>query len=82
MAKGLVINVANPEGDREVERSQEPCVVLDDGTPVFEVWYWHCDLKRWFVMTNEPGDPSLIGTIAFRPSQIPALPKMFEEQED
>lgn len=43
-----------------------------DGYPVFEVWFWHHLLGRWFCMTNEP-NPQLIaqGVVCFRPADVP-----------
>jgi len=56
---GLILNVEDdrlapdsPMRTREEDRQQPPVFLLEDGYPVFEVWYWHADLGRWFVMTR------------------------------
>lgn len=58
--RGLVLNFDNdrlpedhPLRTREEERSQLPAFHLEDGYPIFEVWFWHDDLERWFVMSRE-----------------------------
>lgn len=34
-------------------RHQTPVFVLEpEGCPVYEVWYWHDELRRWFVMSR------------------------------
>jgi len=72
MAVGLICNVADARWDRWEDRTQEPCFILDDGIPVYEVWFWHTLLKRWFCMTNNP-DPSLYaqGVVCFCPADVP-----------
>lgn len=72
MAVGLICNVVDERFDRWEDRQQEPCFHLEDGTPVFEVWYWHKSLRRWFCMTQHPS-PELIaqGVVCFRPAEVP-----------
>lgn len=72
MPQGLICNVADAAHDRMENRDQEPCFVLDDGTPVFEVWFWHEQLKRWFCMSTVT-DPRLIaqGVVFFAPADVP-----------
>lgn len=57
--EGLVLNVHDdrlPDGSpwrtRFEVRHQPPAFVLDDGFPVYEVWFWHEELRRWFVMSR------------------------------
>ena len=56
---GLILNIEDdrlapdsPIRTREEDRHQIPVFVLEDGYPVFEVWFWHADLARWFIMTR------------------------------
>lgn len=52
---GWVINVADQRRSELVERQQTPCFYVKDGaqeTPVWEVWFWHGGLQRWFVMST------------------------------
>jgi len=37
---------------RQVERKQPPLFFLRGTEPVFEVWFWHIELGRWFVMSK------------------------------
>jgi len=57
--RGMILNVHDerlPQGSvwrtREEDRHQEPVFRLEDGYPVFEVWYWFDELGRWFVMSR------------------------------
>lgn len=56
---GLILNVSDdllPPGSpfrtHEERRHQPALFVLDDGFPVFEVWFWHERLERWFCMSH------------------------------
>jgi hypothetical protein len=71
MREGLIVNMNDPTWDRWEFRDQEPCFEID-GEPVFEVWYWHEGLKRWFVMSHA-SDPVMMaqGVVYFRPSEVP-----------
>lgn len=66
MALGLICNAADARWDRWEDRSHDPCFTLKDGTPVFEVWFWHTQLLRWFCMTHNP-DPCPDNAIRFKP---------------
>lgn len=37
---------------REEARLQIPVFWLDDGHPVYEVWFWHATVRRWFCMSH------------------------------
>jgi hypothetical protein len=58
--KGLVLNVFDdrlphdsPWRTHEVMRpNHPPLFVLDDGYPVFEVWFWHEQLRAWFCFSR------------------------------
>ncbi len=54
--RGLVINLHDANEMREEDRIQEPVLHLPDGSPVFEVWYWHEPMHRWFVLTKNHED--------------------------
>lgn len=81
---GLIVNVADPRHDRLEERTQVPCFYVDEpstlfpgktySVPVYEVWFWHRALKRWFVMSTQ-GDPAMQaqGVVYFRPNDTTAL---------
>lgn len=73
MARGWIVNVSRDDGTREVERDHEPVLRLDDGSPVFEVWFWHAFLRCYFCMTRGPHDPRSVarGVIYFDPSDVP-----------
>lgn len=73
MYRGWIINVSRADADHEVERNHEPAIVLDDGTLVFEVWFWHQDLRRYFCMTKGPADARMIaqGVVYFHPDEVP-----------
>lgn len=79
MARGLLVNVVDAKHDRYVDRDQVPCFYVDDGTPVFEVWFWHCILKRWFCMSTV-SDPKKIaqGVVYFWPGDIEGLKRTME----
>ena len=49
---GMILNVSDPDQTRDEVRHQEPIFTLEDGYPVFEAWYWHPELGRWFVMAK------------------------------
>ena len=55
---GLILNASDPERTKDDLRYQNPVFVLDDGYPVFEVWFYHWELQRWFVMSHVT-DPAL-----------------------
>ena len=44
---------------------------LEDGDPVFEVWFWHQGLQRWFVMATQ-ADPLRVtaGVVYFMPTAV------------
>jgi hypothetical protein len=45
-----------------------------DGTPVFEAWFWHRLLRRWFCMSTVH-HPALIqqGVVFFQPGDLDGL---------
>ena len=71
MREGLIVNVEDSRQDRFEYRDQQECFTVD-GTPVWEVWFWHKTLRRWFVMTCKP-DPRLMsqGVVCFTPGEVP-----------
>lgn len=56
----MILNVSDPAQTREEVRHHEPAFTLADGFPVFEAWFWHSDLNRWFVM-SKAFDPRMAG---------------------
>lgn len=73
MEEGLILNTSSKDHDQWVTRdvgAYPPAFRLDDGTPIFEVWFWHDTLRRWFVMSNY-SDPRMTaqGVVYFRPGQ-------------
>lgn len=69
MAKGWIVNVSRSDGTLEVDRDQEP-VCYANGLPVFEIWFWHADLRCYFVMTKGPLEDAM-STIFFHPDSPP-----------
>jgi hypothetical protein len=51
---GWIVNLWDPwlsaPQTRQEMRMQPPLFYLDED-PVFEVWFWHSELNRWFVMS-------------------------------
>lgn len=70
----------SPELDQLVDRpGQVPCFYVPDvrgheRVPVYEVWLWHRELKRWFCMSTRP-DPALErhGVVYFWPGDVAGL---------
>lgn len=81
--KGLIINVSNSAYDQWVERDQPPAFLLEDGTPIFEVWFYLNTLQRWFVMSYIY-DQRMIdqGVVYFRPGDIVGLKQKLYESGD
>jgi hypothetical protein len=69
---GWIINLWDSADCREETRQQPPIFYFTDGAPCFEVWFWHCDLYRWFVMSYQ-ADPRLEaqGVVYFHPDETP-----------
>lgn len=76
MRQGWIVNLSTDEC-RETMRAGPAAVTLDDGSLVFEVWYWHQELRRWFVMAPAP-DPNMRaqGVIYYHPDQVQRLPRV------
>jgi hypothetical protein len=72
--QGWIVNAADSRYDQEVDREQEPCFYLEDGTPIFEVWFWHAQLGIWFCMAAIE-DPAAVaqGVVYFRPGDVDGL---------
>ncbi len=69
---GWVINLDRSEETRQEVRAQPPVFFLDDGEPVYEVWFWHPLLKRWFVMSLAPVLAlEAQGVVYFHPNEVP-----------
>jgi hypothetical protein len=70
---GWIINLWDSAQCREeVRHGFTPVFHFEDGKPCFEVWFWHCDLYRWFVMSYHR-DPRLEeqGVVYFHPDESP-----------
>jgi hypothetical protein len=65
--RGWILNIARPHLDQEIESAQTPVFMLDDGVPVFEVWFLH--RERWYVMSWKSYAGS--GVEAFTPLEVP-----------
>lgn len=73
--EGLIVNTANDDYTRFEDRMQQPCFYAGpDETPVFEVWFWHRGINRWFVMSAQ-SDPAMVrhGVVYFHPNDIDGL---------
>lgn len=73
MARGWIVNLSRDDGTREVEREHEPVCTTDDGEPVFEVWFWHAQARRYFVLSRGPHDVRALasGVIYIHPDDVP-----------
>ena len=75
----MIVNVADASQDRWVDSTQTPCFYLGDGTAVFEVWFWHRKISRWFVMTTADAQAFVKqGVVAFWPGDIAGLKKAID----
>lgn len=63
---GSIINATGREL-LEVDRQQQPLFCLHDGSPVFEVWFYHRRSGMWFVMTCDPKFQER-GAVGFHPA--------------
>jgi len=53
VTSGWVINLWDDSRTEEVDRAQPPVIYLPDtAEPVFEVWFWHAEIRVWFVMSR------------------------------
>jgi hypothetical protein len=83
MSKGLIVNVSDSRYDCEVERVQPPVLTLEDGTPVFEVWFYHWVLKRWFVMSYIYDQRMIAqGIVYFQPGNVEGLKRTMYSMGD
>ena len=76
--EGLILNATDPQYNRWVDRQQTPCFYAPDNTgaewPVFEVWFWHSKVKRWFCMaTVQDQDQIRHGVVYFWPGDVDGL---------
>lgn len=71
LMRGWILNLSRADASYEVTRDQEPVLDLD-GDPVFEVWFFHAQTKKWFVMSLRE-DPAMAreGVIYFHPHEVP-----------
>ena len=70
--KGWIINLWDAAQCREELRHHAPVFYFDDGVPCFEVWFWHADLYRWFVMSYERNAAlEAQGVVFFDPRETP-----------
>jgi hypothetical protein len=69
---GWIINLCSTADTREEIRQQPPVFYTEQGEPVYEVWFWHSLLRRWFVMStvrNEEMEAQ--GVVYFHPREVP-----------
>ncbi len=75
---GWVINTEDREQNALVNREQQPCFYITNEhgneEPIFEVWFWHRLMRRWFCMSTAQ-DPVMIkhGVVYFWPGDIAGL---------
>lgn len=70
--RGFIGNISRPDFSRFEDRDQTPVFLDADGTPVFEVWFWHADLRLWFVMSHAPDAQMQVhGVVYFNPGELP-----------
>ena len=57
--------------------AQYPALILEDGTLIYDVWYWHTLLRRWFCMSCYH-NPQMIaqGVVYFWPYDEPGFPAL------
>lgn len=60
---------------RQEEREQPPVIWLD-GDPVFEVWFWHSRLRRWFVLSKSYNTHLQLNGVIFFDTQEDLLAKL------
>lgn len=67
---GWIINLWDAQYCRQEVRQQTPVFYFDDGDPCFEIWFWHSELHRWFVMSYHR-DPAFEaqGVVYFHPDE-------------
>jgi hypothetical protein len=66
------LDLREPAYNRIEERDQQPIFYNAETEAVFEVWFFHRPLQRWFVMSAE-ANPQLEaqGVVFFHPSEVP-----------
>jgi hypothetical protein len=50
-----------------LDRVEQQPIYYSDNIPVYEVWFWHCELHLWFVMVADPGRVVPQGAVGFHP---------------
>jgi hypothetical protein len=75
---GSIINATGYE-ILDVDRAQQPLFCLHDGSPVFEIWFYHRRSTMWFVLTCDPGF-SERGAVAIHPLHTRAQTTQLRDQ--
>ncbi len=77
---GWILNAKNPAESLLLNRSNQQPIYYSDNVAVFEVWYWHNELRAWFVMLADPGRVVPQGAIGFHPLHTPVQIKKLVAQ--
>ena len=64
---GWILNAARPRESLLLYRNGQQPIYYSDNIPVYEVWFWHSELKLWFVMLADPGRVASRGAVGFHP---------------
>jgi hypothetical protein len=64
---GWILNATTPEESLLLDRVDQQPLYYSEGVPVFEVWFWHRELRKWFVMIADPIRLAKQDAIGFHP---------------
>jgi hypothetical protein len=77
---GWILNATRPDESLLLDRVNQQPVYYSDNVPVYEVWFWHSELKLWFVMVADPGRVVPQGAVGFHPLHTREQIKQLIEQ--
>jgi hypothetical protein len=78
--QGWILNAANPEHSLLLDRSGQQPIYYSDNIPVYEVWFWHFELRIWFVMLADPSRVVKQGAVGFHPAHTNEQLQMLIQQ--
>lgn len=64
---GWILNATRSEESLLLDRINQQPIYYSDDMPVYEVWFWHIELRLWFVMVADPGQVVPQGAVGFHP---------------
>lgn len=64
---GWILNAMRSEESLLLDRVNQQPIYYSDNVPVYEVWFWHIELRLWFVMVADPGRVISQGAVGFHP---------------